>query len=118
MYGGFFVTLLGRHFGHVDTTVRRALAFLSPLSVPPATHARNCSIKVGGSSCAQNLWFSDSSVLCKVRVQRRCVRAAFVIIVQLRPGEGSSKMIEVDALYSPHLQQQPQVCFHCPKIAL
>ena len=22
MYGGFFVTLLGRHFGHVDTTVR------------------------------------------------------------------------------------------------
>jgi hypothetical protein len=24
------------------------------------------SIKVGGSSCAQNLWFSDSSILCKV----------------------------------------------------
>ncbi len=24
MYGGFFVTLLGRHFGHVDTTVRYA----------------------------------------------------------------------------------------------
>jgi hypothetical protein len=28
--------------------------------------ARNCSIKVGGSSCAQNMWFSDSSILCKV----------------------------------------------------
>jgi hypothetical protein len=24
MYGGFFVTLLGRHFGHIDTTVRHA----------------------------------------------------------------------------------------------
>jgi hypothetical protein len=32
-------------------------------------------------------------------------------MLQLRPGEGSSKMVEVDAFYSPHLQQQPQVRF-------
>jgi hypothetical protein len=35
-----------------------------------------------------------------------------LILPQLRPGEGSSKMIEVDAFYSPHLQQHPQVPFY------
>jgi hypothetical protein len=37
----------------------------------------------------------------------------FVIMLQLRPGEGSSKTIEVDTLYSPHIQQQPQVRYCC-----
>ena len=75
MYGGFFVTLLGRHFGHVDTSVRCAPSPPSPSTTTPFTHACNCSIKVGGSSCAQNMWFSDSSILCKVRAAAALLHA-------------------------------------------
>jgi hypothetical protein len=39
-------------------------------------------------------------------------------MLQLRPGEGSSKTIEVDAFYSPHVQQQPQVCYRTSPVTL
>ena len=35
MYGGFFVTLLGRHFGHVDSTVRHATPYPFPFNATP-----------------------------------------------------------------------------------
>ena len=42
----------------------RALIAIHPLCACP--DPRNCSIKVGGTSCERNMWFSDSSILCKV----------------------------------------------------
>lgn len=116
MYGGFFVTLLGRHFGHIDTTVRFLRCASTP--VPPR----------GPASCSYAQLQHQGRrliVLAEHVVQRQQhpVQGALppsgcppthslVIVLQLRPGEGSSKMIEVDALYSPHLQQQPQVRLH------
>ena len=46
---------------------------LSASTAQPFALTLNCSIKVGGSSCAQNMWFSDSSILCKVRRPARVV---------------------------------------------
>jgi hypothetical protein len=64
------------------------------------------------------MWFSDSSILCKVHLAA-CPPSPSITLLrlstlyQLRPGEGSSKTIEVDAFYSPHVQQQPQVRHRC-----
>ena len=76
------------------------------------------------------MWFSDSSILCKVLHSAPApppqsqvppspiAPSQRVTMLQLRPGEGSSKTIEVDAFYSPHVQQQPQVCYPTSPVTL
>ena len=69
------------------------------------------------------MWFSDSSILCKVLHSAPAPPSPIapsqrVTMLQLRPGEGSSKTIEVDAFYSPHVQQQPQVCYRTSPVTL